>query len=264
MATTTLIFDLDDTLLAQDDTDERLLLEVAEPIAQQYRVVPNILAHAVLHHAEQLYTEAPMVAYCEAIGISPTECLWGVFAGNSPRLKALARWAETFRHESWFHALTALGIKNHALAEELAARFMQERSVCHMLFPEVEEVLKTLQQRYQLALLTNGAADMQRTKIAGSRLEPYFKTIVISGEVGIGKPDPQIFRLALAPLAARPAEAVMVGDSLFRDIHGAQQAGIKAIWINRCGGNESQAAITPDARITSLAQLAAALEELAS
>jgi putative hydrolase of the HAD superfamily len=250
-------------LLAQDDTDERLLLEVAESIAQQYYIVPKKLAQAVLHHAEQLYNQAPMVAYCDAIGISPSECLWGAFSGDEAHLKALARWAEEFRHECWFRALTALGTNNHALAEELAARFMQERSTCHLVFPEVEEVLKTLQGRYQLALLTNGAADMQRTKIAGSHLEPFFKIIVVSGEVGIGKPDPQIFRLALAPLAAQPAEAVMVGDSLFRDIQGAQQTGIKAIWINRCGRNVSEAAIAPDAQITSLTQLAAALGKLA-
>lgn len=264
MAITTLIFDLDDTLLAQDDTDERLLLEVAESIARQYHAVPKTLAQAVLHHAEQLYNQAPMVAYCDAIGISPTECLWGAFSGDEEHLKALARWAEEFRHECWFRALAEFDITQRALAEELSARFMQERGACHIVFPEVEEVLKTLQERYQLALLTNGAADMQRTKIAGSRLEPFFKTIVISGEVGIGKPDPQIFRLALAPLAARPAEAVMVGDSLFRDIHGAQQAGIKAIWINRGGLNRSEAAITPDARIISLIQLAAVLEKLTS
>lgn len=205
-----------------------------------------------------------MVAYCDAIGISATECLWGAFSGDGAPLKALAQWAATFRSECWFRALADAGINDRALAEELAARFMQERGVCHIVFPEVEEVLKALQQHYQLALLTNGAADMQREKIAGSRLEPYLKTIVISGEVGIGKPDPQIFRRALAPLAVQPAQAVMVGDSLFRDISGAQQTGIKAIWINRCGMNEPEAAIIPDAQITSLAQLPAVLEGWAS
>lgn len=205
-----------------------------------------------------------MVAYCEAIGISATECLWGTFAGDATPLKALARWASGYRQECWFRALADFGITHRALAEELAARFMRERGTCHIVFPEVEEVLKALQERYQLALLTNGAADMQRAKIAGSRLEPYFKTIVISGEVGIGKPDPQIFRLALAPLAAQPAQAVMVGDSLFRDIRGAQQTEIKAIWINRCGINEPEAMIIPDAQITSLTQLPAVLEKIAS
>ena len=251
-------------MLAQDDTDEQVLLQVAEPLAQQYGIAPQRLAQALWQHAERLYNEAPMVAYCDSIGISATECLWGAFAGEAAPLKALARWAEVYRHECWFRALADIGINNHVLAEELAARFMQERGACHIVFPEVEGVLKTLQERYQLALLTNGAADMQRDKIAGSHLEPYFKTIVISGEVGIGKPDPQVFQLALAPLAAQPSEAVMVGDSLFRDISGAQQTGIKAIWINRCGMNEPEAAIIPDAHITSLTQLRTVLEGWAS
>lgn len=241
-----------------------MLLKVAEPIARQYEIASQRLAQAVWQHAERLYYEAPMVPYCDAIGISPTECLWGAFSGDGAPIKALAQWAAPFRSECWFRALADIGINNHVLAEELAARFMQERGACHIVFPEVEEVLKTLQERYQLALLTNGAADMQRDKIAGSHLEPYFKTIVISGEVGIGKPDPQIFRLALTPLAALPSEAVMVGDSLFRDISGAQHMGIKAIWINRCGLSEPEAAIIPDAQITSLTQLPDVLEGWAS
>jgi putative hydrolase of the HAD superfamily len=260
----TIIFDLDDTLLVQVDTDEKILLKVAEPIARQYEIASQRLAQAVWQHAERIYNEAPMVAYCDAIGISATECLWGAFAGEAAPLKALARWAKVYRHECWFRALVDVGIANRALAEELAARFMQERGACHIVFPEVEEGLKALLERYQLALLTNGAADMQREKIARSRLEPYFKTIVISGEAGIGKPDPQVFRLALAPLAAQPSEAVMVGDSLFRDIHGAQQTGIKAIWVNRRGMSEPETTIIPDAQITSLTQLPAVIRELAS
>ena len=60
--------------------------------------------------------------------------------------------------------------------------------------------------------------------------------------------------LALEALAASPSETVMVGDSLTRDILGAQRAGLKGIWLNRSGGDSANQ-VTPDVQITSLSQL---------
>lgn len=105
-----------------------------------------------------------------------------------------------------------------------------------------------------MALLTNGAPDLQREKIQGANLARFFDTILISGEVGVGKPDCRIFRLALDALAASPSETVMVGDSLTRDILGAQQAGLKGVWLNRLG-NDAADQVTPDVQITTLSQL---------
>lgn len=114
--------------------------------------------------------------------------------------------------------------------------------------------LTTLQKTYQLALVTNGAPDLQREKIQGARLGQYFDEILISGEVGIGKPDFRIFKLALDTLAASPSEVVMVRDSLVRDILGAQRAGIKGIWLNR-SRCDLTSSVVPDAQVTSLNQM---------
>ena len=90
-----------------------------------------------------------------------------------------------------------------------------------------------LQEDYALGLVTNGASCLQREKLEASGLRRFFDVVVVSGEVGVGKPEAAIFRHALARLDA-PAEATaMVGDSLARDIDGAVAAGLSAIWINR-------------------------------
>jgi putative hydrolase of the HAD superfamily len=103
--------------------------------------------------------------------------------------------------------------------------------------------------------VTNGAPDLQREKLEGVGLVPYFTIITISGEVGIGKPDPRIFAHTLTRLDVPPTEAVMVGNDLTRDIRGARQAGIPGIWVNRTG-TAVVAADTPlDAQITSLLEL---------
>lgn len=141
-----------------------------------------------------------------------------------------------------------------SFAEQLAAIFLSERRARHIVFPDVEGNLANLKRVYQLALVTNGAPDLQREKIRGANLAQYFDTILISGEVGVGKPDCRIFRMALDALAASPSETVMVGDSLTRDILGAQQAGLKGMWLNR-QGNDTTSQVTPDVRIANLNQM---------
>jgi len=96
--------------------------------------------------------------------------------------------------------------------------------------------------------------DIQRGKIEGAGLGGYFDSITISGEVGVGKPDARIFETALDALAVHPGTALMVGNSLKRDIAGAQGAGVRAIWLDRSGTAQCED-VTPYARITSLGEL---------
>jgi putative hydrolase of the HAD superfamily len=58
---------------------------------------------------------------------------------------------------------------------------------------------------------------------------------VVSAEVGVTKPDPGIFEIALERLRRQPGEALMVGDSLETDVAGAQAAGIPAVLLDRVG-----------------------------
>jgi len=78
--------------------------------------------------------------------------------------------------------------------------------------------------------------------------------VTISGEEGVGKPDERIFALTLERLAVPPHSAVMVGDSLRRDIAGAQKAGLKAIWVNRTGISAGEGH-RPDAQVADLCGL---------
>ena len=113
---------------------------------------------------------------------------------------------------------------------------MHERAERQWLFPETLAVLSDLRAAGgQLCLLTNGDADLQRRKAVGSGLLPLLDHVVISGELGIGKPEPGIFAHALGLCGARPEEAVMVGDSLERDVSGAAAAGVRAVWLDRFG-----------------------------
>jgi len=103
--------------------------------------------------------------------------------------------------------------------------------------PEADALplLNQLQREgYRLGLISN-AYDAQdvRVLINKGNFAPYFEIILISAEVGLRKPHPRIFQIALDYFNARPEEAVMVGDTLGADILGANNIGIASVWINR-------------------------------
>jgi HAD superfamily hydrolase (TIGR01549 family) len=86
-----------------------------------------------------------------------------------------------------------------------------------------------------IGLITNGPADVQRDKIDLLGLWPEIDFAVISGEIGVEKPDPAIFQEALRRGDAKSADAIYIGDSPEFDMEGARAAGIRRIWMNRTG-----------------------------
>jgi putative hydrolase of the HAD superfamily len=83
--------------------------------------------------------------------------------------------------------------------------------------------------------VTNGPKDVQQAKLHHLNLAPLIDFMIISEEFGLAKPDPAIFHEALRLADASAGEAVVVGDSPEFDIAGAQQTGIRSIWMNRRG-----------------------------
>ena len=148
------------------------------------------------------------------------------------------------------------------MARELADFFLADRKPRHVVFPESRTVLEQLRARFRLGMITNGASDIQRAKIEGSGLAEFFDTILVSGEEGFGKPKPEIFRLAIDRLNVDEAGAVMIGDSLARDITGAAGVGIKSVWVNRMGVKGSDRFPTPDVEMRDLIELPELLERI--
>lgn len=113
------------------------------------------------------------------------------------------------------------------------------KTVPPKLYPDVEPTLGKLRYRgISLALVSNAPPDtMDLVESLG--LRRYFQHFVISGVVGVSKPNPEIFRLALAGVGARPSEAIHVGDVYEADVVGARNAGIMGILIDRDGSAPS-------------------------
>lgn len=103
-------------------------------------------------------------------------------------------------------------------------------------FPEQLEVVKRLREMgIKTGIVTNIMPDRlqsQRNKIAILELAPLFDCIVLSGELGIHKPDKGIFDYAAKLLGVRNEQCVFVGDDPVSDIGGALNAGMEAVWLD--------------------------------
>ena len=103
---------------------------------------------------------------------------------------------------------------------------------CAQPMPGLVEVLETLKDRgIRMGIVTNGPVAMQNGKIDRLDIRTFFQAIVVSEAVGISKPEPGIFEMALADLGLPASETCFVGDSPTNDIQGAEAFGILPVWI---------------------------------
>ena len=110
-----------------------------------------------------------------------------------------------------------------------------QRSVALELYPDAWPTLERLKKDgYALALVSNAPPDTTKT-IEALGLPKLIPTIVISGVVGVSKPNPEIFRIALRSAGVEPGETLHVGDLYDADVQGARNAGIEGVLIDREG-----------------------------
>ncbi len=124
------------------------------------------------------------------------------------------------------------------------------------MLPHAREALEELASRgLPLALVTNGIPAVQRGRLARSGLSGLFRAVLISGEIGIMKPDPRFFIMAAEALGLERSELLCVGDSPTSDIRGAQAAGMASCWVERPGAAWPDGIPAPDFRIRDLREL---------
>lgn len=102
-----------------------------------------------------------------------------------------------------------------------------------ILDPEAHPVLQALKPKYKMCLITNWEHPPRIYSLLSElNLPRYFNEVLISAEVGVAKPDPEIFRIALDRTGLQPREVAYVGDSPI-DVEGSLSAGVHPILIQR-------------------------------
>ena len=149
------------------------------------------------------------------------------------------------------------GIDDAQLVADIANAYANDRRERMELFPDSLETLSSFRDLgVRLALVTNGASEIQRHKIETFKLATYFEHIVIEGEFGTGKPDERVYRHVLERFDAQPRDAWMVGDNLEWEVATPQRLGMTGIWVDaRRVGLPESSEIRPDRIIHSVSEL---------
>lgn len=205
-------FDLDDTLCAYWRAVDLGLREVfAEVELPELGVDDLVLAWA-----------KEFRSFCPGIKTSPWYA--GYLASGEPTRTELMR--RTF---------ASVGCDDADLARRVADDYAEARARNLELFDDAIDVLGTLARDYPLVLVTNGPADVQSREVRDLGIERFFRAVLIEGQLGFGKPNPEVLHLA-ETAAEQPSERMLfVGNSYAHDIAPALARGWKGVWVRRAG-----------------------------
>jgi len=230
-----MLIDLDDTILSAYGRPEIAWNVIAGEFAAEFApFAPQQVAAAIVESAHAFWSTA--------------EAAW--------RMKLREARQKVVR--GGFAALAASGpVLSEDLAIRLADRFTAYRDQQMFVFPGAHATIDALKARgIRLALVTNGAAAIQRAKIERFALAHRFDHIQIEGEHGFGKPEERAYHHAMDALGVAAGDTCMIGDNLEWEVEAPQRLGIYAIWMDTHGdGLPEGSTVRPDRIIRSLAEL---------
>jgi 2-haloacid dehalogenase len=151
-------------------------------------------------------------------------------------------------------ALETLGIERDGLRDRLMRLYLTLEA-----FPEVPRVLAQIRGAgLPIAILSNGTPAMLQAAVDGAKLGALIDVILSVEEVGVYKPDPKVYQLAVDRLSVTAAEIAFQSSNAW-DAHAASAFGMQVVWCNRYGQRPERLPGKPDREIASLADLPALL-----
>jgi 2-haloacid dehalogenase len=194
-------------------------------------------------------------------------CAHPLLAGRGAALSAL--WREKQLQYTWLRALQSrhadfervtadaldfaletLGIPDVELRAQLMDLYFRLK-----VYPEVPSVLARLKAAgMKVAILSNGSPGMLRAAVEGGGIGELLDLVLSVEEVGVYKPHPKVYQLAVDRLALAPS-AICFQSANAWDAHAASAFGMRVVWCNRRGECAERLPGHPEATIQTLAQL---------
>lgn len=153
----------------------------------------------------------------------------------------------------FLYPLEAVGAADSTLAATFMQGFFAIIPTKSRLMPHAREVLEYLSPRHNLYILSNGFRELQCRKMRSSGIDRYIKKVILSEDIGLMKPRPEIFHFALSATQSQLNDSLMVGDSWENDVTGAAGVGMRQVFYNINGTNHLP--FRPTWHITDLAEL---------
>ena len=170
--------------------------------------------------------------------------LWGKY-GRGEVSKEYLHFERFYRPLQPEKGAVLAGRSKEETARWTGNEFLRLTNKYFRLMPDAEHVVRYLAAKYPLTIVSNGFKEVQYYKFAHSGLQDCLTHTLISDEIGINKPQPEIFRIALERNGVQADDAVMIGDSYTSDIAGAKNAGIDQIWLHEGETEETATFIVP-------------------
>lgn len=189
-----------------------------------------------LHHLDHaLIAEVVMAAGLVVDARAVARAEYAAKRATDAAFRAGPQAPDAQRQRSYFEVtLDALGVPLAAQAEILATLHAENRrrSLWRVMYPHTPAVLEELAARgFTLGVVSNADGRVPAA-LEAYGIARHFRAVVDSHLVGVEKPDPRIFALALEACGSRAEEAVYVGDIYEIDVQGARRAGITPILLD--------------------------------
>jgi putative hydrolase of the HAD superfamily len=162
-----------------------------------------------------------------------------------PLLKALKRYPrqhyvkkgmsiQEYRHLRIKNVLEPIGIPvTREFSETLLQQWNRHYLDVSVLYPSVKNTLSALHRQIPIVIVSNGNAEVVHQRIKQLDLDKWApNTRVFTPTDGVRKPNPSIFHQVLKEMGVAPGECLFVGNSWKKDVKGALNVGMKAVWFN--------------------------------
>ena len=153
------------------------------------------------------------------------EILWGEYgAGHITK--------DELNDMRFSYPLQQVGVEDKALVKAYSDDFFAEIVYKKKTMPHAVEALEYLSSKYNLYILSNGFRELQEQKMRSAGVDKYFKKVVLSEDIGVHKPFPEIFYFAMSATQSELHTSLMIGDNWENDIAGAKDAGLGQVFYN--------------------------------
>jgi putative hydrolase of the HAD superfamily len=222
------LFDCDDTLFDRKTAQRTILGQIV-------REFPVLFAGIGEDTAVDAFYESDRIALQE-------QELYKRETGEAARISRARRFLSLLELDETF-------------SEKITASYITSYPDMESPVPGANHIVEALSKSYRLGIVSNGLPDAQVRKLDALGIRHLFGCILISEEIGIRKPNPEIFWQAAAVLNVEPKSCLHVADSFESDVVGAKRAGMLVCWFNPEGMAPPEPSVQPDFELDFLARL---------
>ena len=160
---------------------------------------------------------------------------------------------EELNRRRYSHPLECVGVNDQQLADTFCSEALGRIPTKGPLMPGAMEILEYLRPKYNMYILSNGFKELQSRKMRTAGIDGYFDALILSEDIGVNKPNRELYEYALAKTGSKLSESLMIGDMFDTDIVGAANIAMDQMYYNP--KEKKGHAFTPTYEVTHLLQI---------